>query len=49
MPKTSVAVVTQMATVDKARLLEKIGTLNSEKTEQVVNGCQMVISPALFH
>lgn len=49
LPKTSVAVVTQMATVDKGRLLEKIGTLSSEKTEQVVNGCQMVISLALFH
>ena len=49
LPKTSDAVVTQMATVDKGRLLEKIGTLSSEKTELVVNGCQMVISPALFH
>ena len=49
LPKTSVAVVTQIATVDKDRLLEKIGALNSEKTEQVVNGCQLVISLALLH
>jgi hypothetical protein len=27
LPKTSVAVATQMATVDKGRLLQKIGTL----------------------
>ena len=31
LPKTSVVVVSQVATVDKLRLLEKIGTLNREK------------------
>jgi mRNA interferase MazF len=49
LPKTSVVVVTQMATVDKGRLLEKIGTLSGEKTADVVNGCQLVISRGLFH
>lgn len=44
LPKTSVAVVSQMATVDKGRLLDKIGTLGGEKIEEIIKGCQMVIS-----
>jgi mRNA interferase MazF len=42
-PKTSVVVVSQIATVDKTRLLEKIGMLNKETTERIIQGCQMVI------
>jgi mRNA interferase MazF len=48
LPKTSVAVVSQMATVDRNRLLEKIGTLSKENLEQVIKGCQMVISFSIF-
>lgn len=48
LPKTSVVVVSQIATVDKNRLIEKIGTLGKEKLEDVINGCQMVISLSLF-
>ena len=48
LPKTSVAVVSQMATVDKNRLLEKIGTLDKDKLEEVIKGCQMVISLTIF-
>ena len=48
LPKTSVAVVSQMATVDKNRLLEKIGTLGKEKLEEVIKGCQMVIGLTIF-
>jgi len=44
LPKASVVVVSQIATVDKQRLLEKIGTLSKEKREEVITGCQMVIS-----
>jgi mRNA interferase MazF len=44
LPKASVVVVSQIATVDKQRLLEKIGTLPKEKLEEVIAGCQMVIS-----
>ncbi len=43
-PKSSVAVVSQIATVDKARLLEKIGTLNKYLTKAVIQGCSQVIS-----
>ena len=47
-PKTSVVVVSQMATVDKERLLEKVGTLQKETTGEILNGCQMVISTSIF-
>ena len=42
-PKASVVVVSQIATVDKTRLLEKIGTLNKETAERILKGCHMVI------
>ena len=48
LPKASVVVVSQMATVDKNRLLEKMGTLDSNKLEEVLKGCQMVISLTIF-
>ena len=37
-------VVSQMATVGKNRLLDKIGTLSQEKLIEVVDGCRQVIS-----
>jgi len=48
LPKTSVAVVSQIATIDKGRLIEKIGTLSKKKLEKVISGCQMVISRSIF-
>ena len=44
LPKASVVVVSQMATVSKTRLLEKIGTLSRENLTKVVEGCRQVIS-----
>ena len=44
LPKASVAVVSQMATVDKGRLLEKIGTLSRQTAEEIIRGCRDVIS-----
>ena len=46
--KTSVAVVSQMATVDKRRLLAKIGTVGKDNLEQIIDGCQKVISISIF-
>jgi len=48
LPKASVVVVSQMATVDKTRLLEKIGTLSQEKLIEVVDGCRQIISLNIF-
>ncbi len=44
LPKASVVVVSQMATVSKTRLLEKIGTLGQGKIVDVVDGCRQVIT-----
>jgi len=44
--KASVVLVSQIASVDKKRLVEKIDTL--ETLEGVIKGCQMVISLSLF-
>jgi mRNA interferase MazF len=44
LPKASVAVVSQMATVNKGRLLEKIGTLSRQTAEEIIRGCRDVIS-----
>lgn len=44
LPKASVVVVSQIATIDKTRLLEKIGALDQEKLALVLKGCAAVIS-----
>jgi mRNA interferase MazF len=38
LPKPSVVVVSQLATVDKSRLLEKIGTLDRGNVIEIVKG-----------
>ena len=43
LPKASVVVVSQIATVDKGRLLEKIGTLGKPTRKAVIEGCRWVI------
>jgi hypothetical protein len=45
--KTSV-VVSQMATVDKGRLLEKIGPVSRKLLDPIIEGCQKVISISVF-
>lgn len=47
-PKESVVVVSQIATVDKTRLIEKIGTLNKATKEQILEGCRVVIGSDIF-
>lgn len=42
--KASVVVVSQITTIAKSRLLEKIGTLSREKLTDVIDGCRQVIS-----
>ena len=48
LPKSSVVVVSQMATVDKSRLLEKMGTLPIKLAHEIVNECGKVISLLMF-
>ncbi len=42
------SVVSQIATVGKGRLVEKIGTLDKERIEEVIQGCKKVISLRIF-
>ena len=44
LPKTSVVVVSQIATIDKSRVLEKIGTLDKKNMEDIIHGGQWVIN-----
>ena len=48
LPKPSVVVVSQIATVAKSRLIEKIGTLCKEKLAYVIDGSRTVISQNIF-
>jgi len=43
--KDSVVNVTQIVTVDKSLLSEKIGTLGSSRVEQIVQGLRLLIEP----
>jgi mRNA interferase MazF len=43
--KKSVVNISQVLTVNKSDLSEKIGTLSSEKTEEIINGIKLLVEP----
>jgi len=45
LPKQSVVNVSQIYTVDKEWLIEKIGTLLPERVREILNGVRLVIEP----
>jgi mRNA interferase MazF len=45
LPKRSVVNVTQVYTVDKDDLTEKLGTLSSERVQQILDGIYLVLEP----
>ena len=45
LPKQSVVNVTQIYTVNKADLVEKIGSLSSSRLDQVLQGIQLLMAP----
>jgi len=45
LPKASVANVTQLFTVDKAELTEKIGTLSPDRMRQILDGIELLTRP----
>ena len=45
MPKKSVVNVTQLYTVDKKDLKERIGKVSKEKLRQILSGVQLVLEP----
>ena len=45
LPKQSVVNVSQIFTVDKSDLLEKIGTISPKRIVQILNGIDLVLKP----
>jgi mRNA interferase MazF len=45
LPKESVINITQIFTVDKQDLVEKIGTITDERMAQVLEGIELLIMP----
>ena len=45
LPKQCVVVVSQLLTIDKSQLTDKIGTLPKERIEQILEGIKFLIEP----
>ena len=45
LPKSSVVNVSQIITVDKRQLMEKIGTLSADRLAEILAGIQLVLEP----
>ncbi|MCP4429302.1 MAG: type II toxin-antitoxin system PemK/MazF family toxin [Chloroflexi bacterium] len=45
LPKSSVVNVSQLITVDKRRLTEKIGTVSKQRIRQILDGLQLLTEP----
>lgn len=45
LPKQSVVVVSQLITIDKSLLADKIGTLSKERVKQILEGVKYLIEP----
>ncbi|WP_176233619.1 type II toxin-antitoxin system PemK/MazF family toxin [Candidatus Hakubella thermalkaliphila] len=45
LPKQSVVNVSQIYTVDKRDLVEKIGTLSSKRVREILDGIQLLLEP----
>lgn len=45
LPKPSVVVVSQMLTVDKTELREKIGTLSKRRVDEILDGIKLLTEP----
>ena len=45
MPKRSVVNISQIVTVDKSDIVEKIGTLSPKRMREILDGIQLLIEP----
>ena len=45
LPKASVVNISQVFTVDKSQLDEKIGTLSAQRLRQILDGLQLLLEP----
>jgi mRNA interferase MazF len=49
LPKRSVVNMTQLFTVDKSQLVEKIGTLPARRVSEILDGIALVLQPRDIH
>jgi mRNA interferase MazF len=49
LPQRSVVNVSQLATVDKAHLVDKLGALSTERVRQILDGLRLVLEPREPH
>ena len=45
LPKPSVVVISQMLTIDKSELRDKIGTLSKRRIEEIIEGIKLLTEP----
>ena len=45
LPKPSVVVVSQMLTIDKSELSEKVGTLSKRRVDEILEGVKLLTEP----
>jgi mRNA interferase MazF len=45
LPKDSVVNITQIVTIDKSDLVEKIGSLSPRRIDQIVEGIELLLEP----
>jgi mRNA interferase MazF len=45
LPKRSIVNITQIYTVDKDELIEKIGTLSADRVQQILDGIYLLLEP----
>ncbi len=45
LPKPSIVVVSQMLTVDKSKLRDKIGTLSNHRVDEILEGIKLLTEP----
>jgi mRNA interferase MazF len=45
LPKKSVVNISQITTVDKRQLIEKIGTLSSKRVQEILDGINLLLEP----
>lgn len=45
LPKQSVIVVSQVLTIDKSELIDKIGTLSKERIDEILKGIKLLTEP----
>lgn len=45
LPKQSVVVVSQVLTIDKSELIDKIGSLSKERIDEILEGIKLLTEP----